>query len=257
MKNKLLAVFLALLICISSVTHAYASSGARNWYVKRAGSSRPSISDEHKCIEKYNGYYIDGKLSDDSPEKRIYLTFDAGYENGNVEKILNVLKENNVPAAFFILDHIVIKNTDLVKRMADEGHIVCNHTRNHKDMTKLSDDEMRENLSELERIYKEKTGRTMSSYFRFPEGRYSERAIRVANEMGYKTIFWSLCYADWDNDKQPSPEFALKLLLDNTHNGAVVLLHPTSETNAKILPELIKAWRDMGYEFGTMDELVA
>ena len=257
MKIKIFASFLALAFIFGAGVTAYAHDDGHNWYIKRSGNMRPTISDEHMCIEKYDGYYIDKKLSDDSDDKKIYLTFDAGYENGNVEKTLDILKEEGICAAFFILDHIVLKNTDLVKRMINEGHTVCNHTKNHKDMTKCSDEEMRGNLSDLEKIYEEKTGCQMAKYFRFPEGRYSERTIKLASELGYKTIFWSLGYADWDNSRQPPAEIAMKLLLDNTHNGEVLLLHPTSETNVKILPELIKAWRDMGYEFGTLDELTA
>ena len=255
MKIKLIAFVLALCLIFTFGITSVAKSEGKNWYIKRNGSLRPLMAPEHKCIESYNGYYIDKKLDDNSEKKRIYLTFDAGYENGNVEKILDILKENEITAAFFILDHIILKNTDLVKRMADEGHTVCNHTKNHKDMTVCTDEEMRDNLKDLERIYEEKTGKTMSQYFRFPEGRYSERTIKLASELGYKTVFWSLSYADWDNERQVEPEKAKHLLLENSHNGAVVLLHPTSATNVTILPDLIKSWREMGYTFGTLDEL--
>lgn len=256
MKKYVTLVLILAVIFNFVVISASASDGGVNWYIKRAGNKQPELPREHSVIESYNAYYIDKKLDDASETKRIYLTFDAGYENGNVEKILDTLKEKNVPGAFFILEHIIRKNSNLVLRMANEGHTVCNHTTNHKDMSKLGRDEIISNVTALENVYKEITGLNMAKYFRFPEGRYSETALSCINELGYKTIFWSFGYADWDDKCQPDAEASKKKILDNTHNGAVILLHPTSKTNAEILPELIDAWRSMGYSFGTLDELV-
>lgn len=256
MKKGYTALILIVTILLNFTITASASDGGVNWYIKRAGNKQPELPKEHSVIEKYNAYYIDKKLDNTSETKKIYLTFDAGYENGNVAKILDTLKEKNVPGAFFILDHIIRKNTDLVLRMANEGHTVCNHTTNHKDMSKLKKDEIINNLTALEKTYGELTGLKMAKYFRFPEGRYSEDALAAVNELGYKTIFWSFGYADWDDKSQPNAETSKKKILENTHNGAVILLHPTSKTNAEILPELIDEWRSMGYSFGTLDELV-
>ena len=147
------------------------------------------------------------------------------------------------------------KYNDIVMRMTAEAHLVCNHTKNHKDMSKLSDDEIKSNLTDLEKIYEQKTGKTLAKYFRFPEGRYSEQALKTVNDMGYKIIFWSFGYADWDDARQPSADRAYEKVIENTHNGEVVLLHPTSKTNVEILPRLIDEWRNMGYTFGTLDEL--
>lgn len=227
----------------------------KNFYIKKNGYQRPLLPDDEKIIEDYDAIYIDKNRRDGEAEKILYLTFDAGYENGNVEKILDTLKEENVQGAFFLLGHIIRKNTDLVKRMHDEGHLVCNHTLNHKDMTKCSKEEMKENLLHLEKIYTECTGQTMAKIFRFPEGKYDETRLAYAKELGYKTAFWSLAYADWDNENQMNPEKAKKILLDNTHNGAIILLHPTSSTNAEILPDLIKEWRQLGYEFGNLADI--
>jgi peptidoglycan-N-acetylmuramic acid deacetylase len=202
---------------------------------------------------QYNALFIDNKVDDNN--KVIYLTFDAGYENGNVEKILDTLKKENVPAAFFLLDNIILKNTDLVIRMAEEGHLVCNHTKNHKNLSRSEESEIIENLKALEDIYRECTGRELDKYFRFPEGKYSIDALRHVNNLGYTTVFWSFAYEDWDNNKQPNTDKAIKKILDNTHNGAVMLFHPTSDTNAKILPTLIKEWKRMGYSFGTLNQL--
>ena len=226
------------------------AQGELNWYIKRKGRDIPIFPKEAVEAESYDAYYIDK-----SGEKKIYLTIDAGYENGNVEKILDVLKEKSVPAAFFLLDNIILKNSDLVLRMEDEGHLVCNHTKNHKNLSFASEEEIARNLKALEMIYEERCGRKMSKYFRFPEGRYTLQALKTVQSLGYKTIFWSFAYDDWDNGRQPDCDKAIKKVLDNTHDGAVMLFHPTSSTNAEIFPILIDSWRDMGYTFGTLDEL--
>lgn len=252
--RKILILPLAVLIFSSLVLSASANTVC-HWYIKRNGNKRPQFPNEAHEVSKHGGYFIDERYGDESAEKRLYITFDAGYENGNIEKILDVLKAEKVPAAFFILDNLIIKNTDLVIRMADEGHLVCNHTRNHKDLSRAGESEIAESLSSLERIYEEKTGREMAKYFRFPEGKYSIDALKAVEALGYKTIFWSFGYDDWDNNRQPNKEKAIKKILDNTHNGEIILLHPTSSTNADILATLISEWRKMGYSFGTLDEL--
>jgi len=224
---------------------------ASGWYCRHTtGGERPEIPPEMAYITDHSGYYL-GK-----DEKVIYLTFDAGYENGNIEKILDTLKSENVPGAFFILENLVRQNADLVKRMADEGHTVCNHTAKHRDMTKTeSIEEFSAELCAMENIYKEITGLDMAKYYRPPEGKLSEQNVAWADEIGYKTIMWSYAYADWDNEKQMNPEKAIEKVISGTHNGEVILLHPTSATNAAILPTLISKWKEMGYRFGTLDEL--
>lgn len=233
--------------------------GPKGWYVKRQSDHKqPTLEPHFSYIEKYDAYYIDKKHGDDTEEKVLYLTFDAGYENGNIEKILNVLKEEGVFAAFFILDNLIVRNRELVVRMAEEGHLVCNHTLKHKDMTKITDEAaFREELEALERLYTEATGKKMEKYYRPPQGNFNESNLQMAQKLGYKTIFWSFAYADWDNEKQPDPKVAKKKILENTHNGAVILLHPTSETNASILKDLIHEWRKLGYSFGTLNDLTA
>lgn len=252
MKRLLCLLFIALFLLSSFSTIVNAENAAYNWYIKRGADGIPTIPSEQSFIEKHECFYIDKNVDD---KKVLYLTFDAGYENGNVERILNTLKEKEVTAAFFLLDHIILKNTDIVKRMADEGHLVCNHTKNHKDLSGLGAEEIVDNLTDLERIYEQKCGRTLAKYFRFPEGRYSESALRAVESIGYKSIFWSMAYADWDNAKQPNAEKAIEKLMSLTHNGAVILLHPTSSTNAEIMPIIIDKWREMGYTFGSLDEL--
>ena len=246
-------IIISLLLSILTTSTSYAATDCKSWYIKRNGNLPPTPPSDYQAMKTYGVYYINDALGDG--EKKIYLTFDAGYENGNIEKILDILDNEGITGAFFVLDHLIIDNTDLVKRMAEHGHLVCNHTKNHKNLALADREVIVADLTALEDIYREYTGYEMAKYFRFPEGKYSENALRCVSEMGYKSIFWSFAYADWDNAKQPAPEKAIKKILDNTHNGAIILLHPTSKTNVEILPTLIKSWRDMGYDFGTLDDL--
>ncbi len=234
-----------------------AEASAYSWSIKRNGTCQPIFSDEQCQIEQYGGYYMDKKHGDKSNEKVLYLTYDAGYENGNIEKILDVMKEKGVSSAFFILDHLIIKNPELIERMKNEGHLVCNHTKNHRNLSGASAEEIKRDLTALEDICREITGTELDKFFRFPEGKYSISALKHVNQLGYKTIFWSFAYEDWDNKKQMSSDAAMKKILSNTHNGAVILLHPTSSTNAEILGQLIDSWRALGYRFGTLYELCA
>ena len=249
--------FLLLSILFSSLLGAVPTSGGgAGWYVRRNHDHKqPALDPSFSYIEEYDAYYVD-KRAEEREDKVLYLTFDAGYENGNVAKILDTMKAEGVTGAFFILDNLILRNEELVRRMKEEGHLVCNHTLRHRDMTKIRDKEtFAHELSALEDLYRERIGAEMARYYRPPEGRFCEENLKMAKELGYKTVFWSLAYADWDNANQPSREAALKKILDNTHNGAVILLHPTSATNAAILPELIRVWREEGYRFGTLDEL--
>lgn len=201
---------------------------------------------------------LDAAYIGDTSQKTIYLTFDAGYENGCTAKILDTLKKHKVSAAFFLVGNYIERNADLVRRMAAEGHIVGNHTMHHPDMSKISDfSAFEKELASLEALYEKTTGEKMQKFYRPPQGNYSESNLKMAQQLGYKTVFWSLAYVDWNNDSQPTAEYAYSKLLPRTHNGAVVLLHSTSETNAAILDELLTKWEAMGYRFATIDELFA
>lgn len=188
-------------------------------------------------------------------EKVLYLTFDAGYENGYTGKILDTLAKHQVPAAFFLTGHYLDKNADLVQRMVEEGHIVGNHTVHHPDMSKAGKEEFQKELRGLEEKFEGITGKHLPKFYRPPQGHYSEENLKMAQELGYNTVFWSLAYADWNNDDQPSPEKAFGKLLPRTHNGAVVLLHATSKTNCEILDELLTKWEGLGYRFASLEEL--
>ena len=189
-------------------------------------------------------------------DKVIYLTFDAGYENGNTAPILDALKKHNAPATFFVVGTFVKENPDLVRRMSEEGHIVGNHTYSHPDMSKIADKESFQNeLKQVEDLYEQAVGSPMTHFYRPPQGKYSTSNLAMAKELGYKTFFWSLAYVDWYQDNQPTKEEAFDKLLKRIHPGAIVLLHSTSSTNAQILDELLTKWEELGYEFRALDEL--
>lgn len=192
----------------------------------------------------------------DPGEKKLYLTFDAGYENGCTGIILDVLKKHQVSAAFFLCGNYVEKNADLVRRMAAEGHTIGNHTMHHPDMSQICDQAaFQKELKDLEDLVRQTTGAEMSKFYRPPQGCYSQENLEQAKALGYKTVFWSLAYVDWKDDAQPTAQAAMEKLLPRTHNGAVILLHATSRTNAQILDDLLTQWKAQGYTFGTLEEL--
>ncbi len=250
MKKIRKILFGALLLTFMCITAYAASTESYSWYFKpKSDGMQPELIPEAASfVEKYPVIALG-----DSEEKTVYLTFDAGYENGNVEKILDVLREKNVPGAFFILPQIMRENADLVHRMKDEGHLICNHTRHHKNMSKITDfDTFSYELTESEKLLRELCGIEMDKFYRPPEGRFSEQNLEYAEKLGYTTVFWSLAYADWDNANQLSPDRALELVLSRTHNGCVALFHPTSSTNAAILGDYIDTLRADGYTFKSL-----
>lgn len=251
---KKISVIICIMLALATVFCGSVSAGGKcfGWYcMRKPDHVRPSAEGEMSFIEKYGGAYI-GKNPD---EKVVYLTFDAGYENGNIARILDTLKKHNACGAFFVLENIIKRDTSLVRRMADEGHLVCNHTSRHKNMTTLTREEFSAELASLEATAHDVAGVEVAKFYRPPEGKFNEENLAWANELGYKTIFWSFAYADWDNSKQPDPERAKKLILDNIHNGAILLLHPTSKTNADILDSVLTSLENSGYRFGTLDEI--
>ena len=222
------------------------------WGIKRAKNhEQPELGNMNRqLIEKYNGMAMGNKES-----KNIYVTFDLGYEAGYTENILNTLKENNVPAAFFITAHYVNTASDLVQRMIDDGHIIGNHTVNHKSMPNISEKELEKELMNLHTSIYEKFGYEMK-YMRPPKGEYSERSLNTTVRLGYIPVMWSFAYADWDEAKQPSNTEGINKIVDNVHNGEIMLLHATSKTNMEILNTVIKKIKDLGYEFKSLDEFV-
>lgn len=191
----------------------------------------------------------------DSTQKRLYITFDAGYENGNTAPILDALKKHSAPAAFFVVGTYIKENPELVLRMVAEGHTVGNHTYHHPDISQKDKESFAKELTSVEEVFLETTGTQMPKFYRPPEGKFSDENLTWAQAMGYKTVLWSLAYVDWNTGTQPTREKAFSKLLPRTHNGAIVLLHSTSAINAEILDDLLTEWENMGYTFGSVAEL--
>ena len=246
----LTAVVAAIILSVTQFWGLTMETGA--WGLSFQTEGQPPVGPAgNRQLAQYDGVYLG-----DETQKVLYLTFDSGYENGCTEKILDVLKKHNAPAAFFLVGNYIEKNGDLVRRMVEEGHIVGNHTMHHYDMSKLTDKAaFAKELQDLEQLFKETTGKDLPKYYRPPQGIYSQENLQMAKALGYKTVFWSLAYVDWKNDAQPTKEYAFQKLLPRTHNGAIVLLHSTSSTNAEILDELLTKWEAAGYRFAPISEL--
>lgn len=235
---------------IHQVSSAKALS-AENWGLGFGEEGKaPTANQTAEELKKYDAYYIGNEQ-----EKKIYLTFDCGYESGYMPAILDALKEADVKAAFFLVGNYLEKEPELVKRMVADGHTIGNHTYHHKDMASLGVDEFKGELTTFEDKLKEITGECSGMVYRPPQGKYSVKTLQMAKELGYRTVFWSLAYVDWYDDDQPTKEEAFEKLLKRIHPGSIVLLHSTSKTNSEILPELLLKWKEMGYSFGTLEEL--
>lgn len=248
-----LAVALVVMTITPAVTEttAHTKNSSYDWYFKpRDDGTQPIVADNAPFINNYDVRYL-GSPDD----KVIYLTFDAGYENGYTSKILDILKAEKAPAAFFVTGNYMDRNPEIIKRMEEEGHLVSNHTVNHINLAKTTD--VKKIESELEGIrekFKEITGKEMDKYMRPPEGCYSENLLEVTQKMGYTTIFWSFAYKDWLNDDQPEPQAAIDKILSRTHPGEIALFHSTSATNSQILGDVIKKWKADGYRLERVDK---
>lgn len=267
MKKRKLIILIALLVVIlvlSIVIEQNAKGEMQNtsntglstkkieWGIKRSNThEQPDVGAENTAlINKYNGMALGSK-----EQKYVYLTFDLGYEAGYTEKILDALKEENVQGTFFITAHYVNTASDILKRMIDEGHIVGNHTVNHKSMPSLSESELKKEVMDLHQTVYDKYGYEMK-YIRPPKGEFSEKSLEICDGLGYKTVMWSFAYVDWDEKKQPSKEDAMDKIMSNLHNGEIMLLHATSKTNADIMGEMIKKVKEEGYEFKNLTDFV-
>ena len=264
-KAIILGSLLTLIISLSMFTESKMSSNivtnSNNelsnkkieWGIQRKNShEQPDLGAKNTdLINKYNGMALGNK-----DKKYIYLTFDLGYEAGYTSKILDALKQNNVKGTFFVTAHYVNTASDLVKRMIDEGHIVGNHTVNHKSMPSLSDDELTTEVMKLHQVIYKKYNYEMK-YMRPPKGEFSERTLSLCEKLGYKTVMWSFAYVDWEENKQPSEEEAMQKIIPNLHNGEIMLLHATSKTNADIMDKMIKRVQEEGYEFRSLEEFVS
>ena len=220
------------------------------WGLKKVENSQPEVPEKWKeMLKKYDGYYLGN-----TNEKVMYLTFDEGYENGYTAKILDVLKKTNTPAAFFVTGPYIKKEPELIKRMVEEGHIVGNHTVNHPSMPDLNDEEVTRELVGLNDSFKELTGQDMK-FMRPPKGEFSEKTLATTQKNGYKTVFWSIAYADWDTNSQKGVDYAVEQVTKQFHNGAIILLHAVSEDNANGLEQIINTAKEQGYTFKSLEDL--
>lgn len=229
----------------------------KSWFYTPKSDGTPSgaPADALALLNKYQGYYLG-----DTSKKVLYLTFDEGYENGYTSKILDILKETNVKAAFFVTKPYITSNKELIKRMASEGHLVCNHSNTHPSMAQAAlkgQPAFNKEFTDTEAAYTEVTGKPMPKFFRPPMGNYSELSMYYTKALGYKTIFWSFAYKDWEVDKQPSESYATNLMRERSHSGAIVLLHAVSKTNTNVLDSMLKEWKGKGFEFKTLNDLPA
>ena len=246
------AVFLCMSLAYTFSDSLFAPTSKTDWGLGYGESgSAPTGNMSKEDLSEFDAFYLG-----DTSKKEIYITFDAGYENGNTAKILDALKKHNANATFFLVGNYIKTQPELVKRMVDEGHHIGNHTLSHPDMSKISSKEsFQKELDELEKLYTEVTGKPMEKIYRPPQGKFNENNLKMAKELGYKTYFWSLAYVDWLENNQPTRDFAFSKLIPRIHNGAIVLLHSTSKTNAAILDELLTKWEEAGYTFGDITTL--
>lgn len=263
-KKQVLYVVLAIiLLCIGMVCAlravnrlgaAEAAAGITDWGLSFQSEGAPPVANaSQEYLRNFDALYVG-----DAKQKEIYITFDAGFENGNTERILDALKKHGVKATFFLVGNYFETQPELVKRMAEEGHTIGNHTYSHPDMSKISDiQSFQTELQKNEALYRDILGSEMPKLYRPPQGKFCEENLKMAQQLGYSTVFWSLAYVDWYTDDQPTPEQAFSKLLPRIHPGAVVLLHSTSSTNAEILDELLTKWEETGYSFGDLEAYCA
>ena len=225
---------------------------SENWGLGFGTEGKPPTGNASaEELKKYNAYFIG-----DTTQNTIYLTFDCGYENGNTEPILDALKKHDVKATFFVVGNFLETSPEIVKRMIAEGHTVGNHTYHHLDMSSISSmDAFKKETQDVENLFEQITGTPITKFYRPPQGKYNIENLKMAQELGYHTFFWSLAYVDWYQDKQPTKEEGFGRLLKRIHPGAIVLLHSTSSTNAQILDELLTKWEEMGYTIKPLTEL--
>lgn len=225
--------------------------GIERWWLKRNENHQtPEVSD-YIDLSKYDAYYVNPKCK----KKKIFLTFDCGYENGFTPKILDVLKKQKIVAAFFVTKPFIREGRELVRRMKKEGHIVGNHTVHHKSMPTLSDRDNKQEIIDCAEYCKEATGYEMDHFIRPPMGEYNEKTLKLTKSMGYKTIFWSMAYVDFDVNKQAGKQYVVEHFKKYTHNGAIPLMHNVSQSNAEALDEVITNLKKEGYQFESLKKL--
>lgn len=257
MFKRISLLCLAIWISFSAIQTGVLASTYSNkpihWGFAKSKNHEPASAGKEldELLAKYDSFYIGH-----TKEKHIYLTFDNGYENGYTEKVLDVLKEKKVPAAFFVTGHYLKDQPSLVKRMVKEGHIVGNHSWHHPDLTQVSDERLKEELQKVKDKYKQITGRDDMKYLRPPRGIFSERTLALSKQEGYTTAFWSLAFVDWITNQQKGWKYSYDNIMRQIHPGCILLLHTVSKDNAEALSRAIDDLRKQGYEFHSLDEYI-
>ncbi len=228
------------------------AANAEGWgFEKNKRGEIPEVGRYGPMIEKYDGFYADS-----SGDKVVYFTFDNGYEQGYTDDVLNVLKEQEVPAAFFVTGHYINSAPDLVRRMNEEGHLIGNHSWSHPDFTKLSKEEIKQELDRVDEAVQKITDQNTMTFLRPPRGTFNTTTLEWARELGYMHAFWSIAFVDWETDRQKGSNYAYENVMEQIHPGAVILLHTVSQDNAEALESLIVELRKRGYEFGNLNDLM-
>ena len=225
-----------------------------SWWFRRDMNHGPSGCDDTIDISEYDAHYLDQTASKKN-EKVVYLTFDCGYENGYTEQILDILKKEDVPACFFVTQTYIRDNVAIAKRMKEEGHQVGNHTIYHICMPDKSYEEIVQEVNGCADYMKEATGYAMDPYLRPPCGEYSARTLAITQDLGFKTIFWSMAYMDFDVNNQPGVDFVIDHFNKYHHSGAIILMHNVSSSNAGALEKVIANLKAEGYRFASLNEL--
>ena len=245
--NKLFIILSTIFLSFVNV-----NSNSFGWgFSKNKNHKQPYIGKYLDEIKDTNSYYVG-----DENIKKVYLTFDAGYDNGNLEKILNTLKEKDVQATFFITGDFLNRFSDLTIKINNDGHLIGNHTWSHANITKLNKDDIFNELKKVEHKFYEITGDKIDPFFRPPAGVFNNRSLNVIKEYGYNTIFWSIAYKDWETNKTKDINVSVNSVIDNLHNGAIILLHTVSNENVIALPIIIDKIREEGYEIASLNDLV-
>lgn len=234
------------------ITFPIVSAQEYGWGFKRNNTHRtPDVGRYYDIIKGTNSYYVGP-----THQKVVYLTFDSGYDNNVLGKMLDVLKEKKVLSTFFVTGDFVLREQELLKRLVNEGHTVGNHTWGHKNITLLSDEELRYQLEKIEQEFERITNHKMAKYFRPPAGVFNRESLLRVSDMGFTTFFWSLAYKDWETNNQRGGDYAYNNVMNNIHNGAIILMHTVSTDNLAALPRIIDDLRTRGYVIENLDQIV-
>lgn len=224
-----------------------------DWWFRKKDNHVPSGSGEAFDISEYEGYYLNKNVAED--DKVIYISIDCGYGSANTPVMLDTFKKHNIKVIFFVTKFFIDANPKYVQRMLDEGHLVGNHSVSHKNLPNLTDQEVYDEIVGCEEAFYEVTGQQIDLYFRPPEGAYSKRTLQITEDLGYKTVFWSLAYNDYDKQNQPEVSWVVNFFDKYHHSGAIPLMHNDSNANRDAMDEVLTLLENEGYRFGTFDEL--